>query len=168
MSKIIQYIANIINIINNLYLAPVNMIEIVIKQSTFQNSASNCLRKLKLSLRNNFSQWTLLLSNVYRAYPSSWLRALGHLREPCGSLPIIYPVVDNASTTANSGFCINSGRSRKAFKKASLSSAALNTGWSFDGNGPVLKLCKGRIHSFNKVIRKIFGAFGSLTRLGRG
>jgi len=40
----------------------------------------------------------------------------------------------------------------------------LNAGWSSDGNGPVLKLCKGRIHPFNKMIRKIFGAFGSLTR----
>lgn len=55
-------------------------------------------------------------------------------------------------------------RSQKAFKKVSLSSAVLNAGWSFDGNGPVLKLCKGRIHPLNKVIRKIFGAFGSLTR----
>lgn len=72
------------------------------------------------------------------------------------------------------GECVNHGkqwilhkfwpRSRKAFKKASLSSAALNAGWSSDGNGPILKLCKGRIHPLNKVIRKIFGAFGSLTR----
>lgn len=30
--------------------------------------------------------------------------------------------------------------------------------------GPLLMLCKGRIHPLNKVIRKIFGAFGSLTR----
>lgn len=73
------------------------------------------------------------------------------------------------------GECVNHGkqwilhkfwpRSRKAFKKAlSFSPATLNAGWSSDGNGPVLKLCKGRIHPFNKVIRKIFGAFGSLTR----
>lgn len=80
--------------------------------------------------------------------------------------PIIYTViVENASTTANSEFCMNSGRARgRHLKRCLFFSAVLNAGWSSDGNGPVLKLCKGRIHPFNKVIKKIFRAFGSLTR----